>query len=84
MLCQIKPSTTAPPSYFTSMLSQEGLKKIKGILDHILGKYKYVFMIIGGIGVGIGIILYFVYNQQEASIELLKIAKQTLEACKVV
>lgn len=64
-LTQLKPAISMPTSIFQSVLTQEIFKNLKKYLTSMASHYKWIFAIVAGIGVGIGIILYFQYNQQE-------------------
>lgn len=83
-LTQIKPAVSLNPAYYKAVITQDVFKNLRKYISDFIGKYKYVLLIVGGIGVGIGIILYFLYNQQESLPQVLEYCKAASDACQVV
>ena len=80
-----KPSVTLPPNFHQSLVAQEALQAMKSKIYDILDKYKYVFMIVAGIGIGIAVIFYLLYNIQSTQIpELISTAEAAKTACEAV
>lgn len=80
-ITQLKPAISMPTSIFQSVLTQEIFKNLKKYLTSVALHYKWIFGIIALIGIGIGIILYFQYNQQETLPKVLEMCRAAQAAC---
>lgn len=76
----IKPSIQLPPDMFKAAAISQNLKQI---LSEVLLQYKTVFLIVAGIGIGIGIMLFLQYNMVSETLPALQtIMEQTLSAAQ--
>lgn len=80
----IKPSITLPPDMIKASVISQNLKQI---LSEVLIQYKTVFLIVAGIGIGIGVLLFFQYNMVSETFplqeELLREAIEAAKACRL-
>lgn len=81
ILTQYKPSISLPTSLFKSVVTQETFKNLKNYIKNVISVYKWVFGIIACIGVGIGVILYFMYAQHEAIPMILTACQEASRSC---
>lgn len=81
-LMMVKPSISLPPSFHKNIVAQEVLQSLKSHVYQILEKYKYIFAITAGIGIGIAAILYLTYSIYDGKIpEVIEICRTSAEAC---
>ena len=76
----IKPSNTLPPDMVKASVISQNLKQI---LADVLFQYKTVFLIVAGIGIGIGVLLFFQYNMVSETFPLQEqLLREAIEAAK--
>lgn len=83
ILTKRKPSISLPASIFKSVVTQETFKNLKQYIASVMTAYKYVLIIVGVIGIGIGVCIYFLYNQQELFNTVITTCQATANICGV-